>query len=232
MSHRSKTLGIVLATAFAVAAIFASSAVASSPGELAPAGEGALLEEEFVFLLDGTEIEAGPVFTGFGEAVECPGSTYSGGELVAPARTIPLTPEFNSTKCHDGSFKATILTNGCHYLFHIGETIGTDQYGGSTDLVCPEGKDVELLIFLSATNENIKACSVTVKPQEGLQGISFTNNTAAEDVVLGGPVTGLVASKSGACGAGETNEARLDFNVTLKGTTTKGEPVGIGVFEF
>jgi hypothetical protein len=228
MIRNLKALGLV------VMAVLAMSAVAASA---ASAQQGVLTSDGPV-ILDG--VEDGENFFEYNSTlgkVKCPGSTFvaekvGGGFLKTGETTSTITPSYNNATCNAGGLKATVTMNGCDFVFHIGETTSgtTDEYGVKADLVCPSEKDVEVHAYASATNENITACKVTLKPQEGITGLDIGNELkegTTETVVphvltVTGESTNIKASKSGLCGAGTTETAKYKANITLTGTNEAG----------
>jgi hypothetical protein len=218
MLGRRTCLGIALALT-AIGTI-ASTALAS---------QGHLTAEELSYpaILNGTDLTEKPtaltVPAELGESVECADSSYDG-EIKEATESLALLPTFNNANCHSGTHKATVTTNGCSYLLHIGEG-GGDSWAGTADLVCPAGKVVEGDIYFASSNENLLVCKFKLKEQKGLKGLTVTNDTEGEDLVLEGPLTGVGVEEEGAgCGTHSTNEAKLDLNATVKGTSPGGDP--------
>ena len=224
MIRNLKVLGLGLVAVFAFSAMAASMASAAEQGLLTSTSGKAVT-------LDVTETGTGQnALTAFGEKVECPGTTYKGHEVGSTVNGVPnkgttatITPTYNQAACvaTPGPHKATIRTNGCDFVFHLGNTtpagnkIGT--YGVTADVVCPAGQSIIVDVYLAANNENVKVCEVTVGPQNGLAGPHATN-TSSEDIDVTGAFTNIVASKSGLCGAANTNTAEFDIDATVTGT--------------
>lgn len=217
-----KLTGLVLLALCAIGAIGASGA--SAQGVLTSDGE---------FVLDGTDAGAGaftyPNLTG----IECPESGYpaeavGGGGIKSNSPQFTVKPLYDNEKCHAGKMKATVTSNECHYVIHIWGTLAEDVYETTADLACPTGKDFEMYVYFAENNENLLVCKITVKPQEGFVGAWIESNTAKEDLLMEGTFEGIKASKSGACGTGETVVAKRDLKITFKGTKL-GQEIETGV---
>ncbi len=219
MISNLKTLGSMLVAMFAICALATS----------ASAQTGQLTAEAFPVHLEGFQT-LGPAnrYTAFGMSLECPeGNGYA--DVEKPSGTITAIPR-NPGGCKVGSFKATVTTNGCDTLLHIGKTTGVkDQYSGTSDLVCPAGKNIELHIYLSSSNENVQTCKIVIKAQNGLTGGTVTNDTVTHGLILSGAVEGITAEKSGVCGTASTNEAVFEGEATVTGTNEAKAPDGIQI---
>lgn len=234
MTRNLKVLGLALMAVFAFSAMAASAASAQEQGMLTT-------EAGNPVTLDATEtgVEANSL-TAFGEKVECPGSSYDGHEVGSTTNPVPnkattatITPTYNQATCvaTPGPHKATVTTNGCDYVFHVGETTPAGNkegtYGVTADVVCPATKSIIVDVYFASGNENIKVCEVTIGPQTGLAGGHLTN-TPSEDVDVTGTFKGIKASKSGLCGAASTETAEFHIDATIKGTFG-GETEGITI---
>jgi uncharacterized membrane protein len=226
MIRNIKVLGLALVAVFAMTAV-AASAASAQQGYFTADGSATG---------DGVDIAGKNQLTAFGNTVECPESTYdvestSGGLVASGSTTFTVTPAYNNSKCNSGGLKATVNMNGCDFVFHIGETTGGGEtYGVTADLKCPAGKTVDIEAFLSASNENIKACTITFGEtgNQGLSGPHLTNKTGGK-VELSGTATGVHATESGLCGNKTTETGEYDTGVTISGTDSKGAATEISI---
>jgi hypothetical protein len=231
MTRNIKALGLVLTAIFAMSALGASAASAQN-----------VLTSDGPFTLDMYETGVGQnATTMFGEKIECQGTIYTGHTYnVTPhmpiqggASTITVTPHYNNANCtaFPGPRKATITMNGCDFVFHIGDTIGFDQYALSADIVCPVGQKIEKHVYVGPNDEAATWCTYTIGPQAGLPGATITNTTGFNDVDISGSFKNIHVVKHGMCGAGTTNFGEWDIDLTVVGTGPGGMPTGITVTE-
>jgi hypothetical protein len=153
-----KALGTALMAVVALGAVFASASQAASL--TAPPYPASLTAEQ----------ESGQVnkFVAGGLTVECKKATFTG-TITAATSTPSATPTYEECETSLGT-KAPIDTNGCSYQFHVTAGSG-DTFTGTVDVVCPPEKDITVTAGL---------CTIHIKPQTGLNGITYTNITSAE----------------------------------------------------
>lgn len=97
-------------------------------------------------------------------AISCAEITYEGDQTVTPASEISLTPTFSGCTAL-GFLNIPIDTNGCFYKFTAWTKVD-GNFEGSTDIVCPEGKVIEV---------TAPGCTITFGAQTGLKTVTFTN---------------------------------------------------------
>jgi hypothetical protein len=222
MNRNLKAIGLgLLSIALAAMALTATGASA----EEEEGAQGTLTAAEYPATIDGVEENAAGVnaFTLFGEKIVCSGSTFNG-QIAKATTTFTITPTYNNCTAGGGGHKVTITMNGCDYLFHIEGTTPAvkDNYYITVDLLCPEGKDVEIHKYLNASNETIEICHYTIKEQKGLRRGKITNDTTNHDLLLEKSYKSIVAEQSGGCGENITAEGEYDVSITFKGTNGKG----------
>jgi hypothetical protein len=233
MIHNLKALGLALVAVFAMSAMAIPIASAATPGEFtvtAPSNG------------TGTEI-AGKInaLTAFGQGVECPGSTYHQRKYFAtPHEPVPnavtditVTWTANNSSCKTTSgLKATVNMNGCDTVWHIGETIIPGlTYNLTHDVACPFNKEIDIEIYASASNENIKACTLKIKSQSGLAGLKITNGTSGgkSDITTEGTIKNIHVEESGLCGNATTNVGEFHMALTSTGKDALGSPTGLSI---
>jgi hypothetical protein len=223
MIRNLKVLGLALVAVFAMSAMVASAASAGETTDGVLTADGPATG-------DGVEVGKN-AFEALGSVIECPTSTYhveeylGSGPVPSGESTFTVTP--NYTGCTAGGLKATVHMNGCDYDFHIGETTPAGDYYAIADLTCPEGKSVDIEAFLSASNENIKACTVTIGEQTGLEGGILSNGSG--DIDLEGTFTNIKASETGLCGSKSTTEGKYVTAVTISGTDSKENATEVSI---
>jgi Trypsin len=122
-------------------------------------------------------------FTTEAGAIQCTGSTYHA-ILAEASSTLSVSPHY--TNC-TGPFgiNVTIHVEGCSYVFHVAETVSTDNYLGNVDVSCPAGKSIKV---------TVATCQFEVKSQSELKTVDLVNDTGAEpakDVTVRPTVEGI-----------------------------------------
>jgi hypothetical protein len=237
MIRNLKALGLALVAVFALSAV-AASAASAQQGFITSTGPVTLDGVE-----DGTNYFEIHNLEPFGKVrVECPGSTFKGHEvgstkgIPSGAKTATITPNYNNLTCNinENEHKATVTTNGCDFVFHLGETTAEHvEYKVTADIVCPTGKEIEVEAYFSGSNENLKVCTVKVPAQNGLVGLDIRNDPEGTGALtITGLVTGIHATWSGlGCTAGETNNATYTANITATGTNSEGGATAVSISE-
>ncbi len=235
MIRNLKALGLALVAVFAMSAMTASAASASG-----------VLTSDGPVTLDGVDTgefgSGANALTAFGNEVECENSTYTGHKYnVTPhtfiesgESTATITPNYKNGKCVAAGFPATVQTAGCDYVFHIGEVAKDNEgnpisgtYEVTADLVC-EGGSVVYVEAFAGESHGFRVCTDTITSQSGLEGTAHLTNTEG-DIDLTGDFEGIVASQSGLCGAGNTEEGVLHTDVTITGTNEEGGATSISI---
>jgi hypothetical protein len=218
MIHKLKVLGLTLVAVFATSAVVASAASAATPGEFTSDGNVTVTGvgiETFTF-------EAGQKDTCISHHTVMPQNLTPWGFFNPGAGITTLTDQAHYTECSATigvqSLPATYTTNGCDFLWHIGETTEvTADYGGTLDIVCGAGEMIETHVY--EKNPDVTSiCTFKIPPQVGLKGADVKNN--AGKIEIKGSVTGVTMTRTGVLcgGAKETKAAVLHFNVSVSGT--------------
>lgn len=103
-----------------------------------------------------------------GSPFSCKGISYSG-SLSAASATTALTPTYSECNAF-GFLKASGNANGCSFVMHAGEAVGSGKYKGTEDIACPVGKAIEI---------TAETCKVSIPAQEGL-GVVESEDVAKE----------------------------------------------------
>jgi hypothetical protein len=156
MNRKIKTLGVVLASVFAMSAIGASAASAA----------------EFHSAVHPQSIHGvqtvSHVFTTNAGTVTCKTATFTGTTSALTSATQTLAPDYNN--CTAFTFiNVPIHENGCDYLFNA---------NGTTEVKCPTVGGVKQKIEITAP-----FCTTTVSEQHIAGGMTFANNAAKTDIV-------------------------------------------------
>lgn len=152
---------------------------------------------------------------------QCGVMRFEGTTAMQTTTTFALTPTFEN--CVLDGMEAAFTHNGCVWLVHVGPN--EEHLTGTVDFVCPDGQAMEI---------HVPACTVTVRPQAGLQGVTFTNEgeETTRSVVLDLNLVGIDYVEHGMGCPNETmttNNGVYKGKVTLTGENTMGAHRGIWV---
>jgi hypothetical protein len=142
-------------------------------------------------------------------SLEC-GVTYTG-ILEEQSSTLTVTPSYSG--CKVGERSATVTTNGCTYRLHMGEG-AEDSYPGTFDIVCPEGKQLEVHVYEGESTW----CSFRLPGQNARTGLTFTRETEAAAVSVENKVEAITGTLQGKCTSGfdvNFENGVLDLNATI-----------------
>jgi hypothetical protein len=231
MTRNLKTLGLALVAVFAMSAVAASTASAQQ-GKLTSDGPVTLIGTETGELFANS-------FTGNSGKITCPGSVFTGHKYnvtphVAGASgetTATITPHYpKHCTAHIpflGTRTATVTTNGCDFVFHIGSTTGgvANTYGVTADQVCPVGKSIEVHVYCAGCShvDTNSICTIKTPAQSGLVGPHVTS--APPHINIQGTFTNIKSSESGSLCSGETTTSQLHIDITVK--DSKGTSISI-----
>ena len=248
MIRNLKTLGLALVAVFAFSAM-AATAASAQQGELTSDGPVTLTISE-------TGALGSNKLVAFGNETTCLGSTYTGHkynvtphELIPPgATTATITPHYKQLtaegkiNCKAAGLPATVTTNGCDFVFHVGGAVGGDTttFTVTADVVCPAGKKIEVEAY-TGEGEGILACRVTVGSvdstgkavNQGLSGphLKHTNTGGADDIDISGIFKNVHAERhAGLCGgASTTNVGEFFIDATVTGHNSLKQPTAVTV---
>jgi hypothetical protein len=216
MTRKLKAIGLALVAVFALSAVAASGASASSFTSFNTANS---TMEGGTFSGDQTTTHKFTAGTGVG-AFTCATAHFSGSSATGTETELTVTPEYSN--CHEELLGVTytihITMNGCDYKYHIAS--GTaDDWEGTEDIKCPEGKVIDIKITKSGSEET--KCTIEIGPQTGLNRIKYHNNTAASptDIEVTTETNNITSTTTGGpVGCGIANGVHT--NGTYLGTTT------------
>jgi len=240
MIRNFKALGLALVAVLALSAMAATTASAQQ-GELTSDGPVTLDITE-------TGVAGSNALTAFGSSVECPGTTYKGHKFnVTPHELIPsgsttatVTPQYKQP-CHvSGGRQATIATNGCDFVFHVGSTTGgvPGTYGVTADVVCPVAANgIHVTVFSNTppAAEGANLCTLEVTGgalNQGLAGAHVTNGSGGH-INVAGTFNNIHVERTGLCifdGGGTTTTAgQFHIDATVSGTNAGGAATAISI---
>ncbi|HEX2393100.1 MAG TPA: hypothetical protein VHI77_09295 [Solirubrobacterales bacterium] len=154
---------------------------------------------------------------------ECKKATFTG-TLSAASSEVRLHPVYSECTAF-GFIEATVKTEGCDYIGHIGEKVG-EAWTTTADVACEAGKAIEI---------TAGTCQMKIGSQKGLKSIELTNMAGTPQDVTGNFALRNVrqaTTKDGfACplqGVGEFENFDVDGLATLTGKLN-GEPIGLTV---
>lgn len=132
------------------------------------------------FLLQGGEIP-----------VECQLTTFTvSGEMSEAEETLDLIPKYEGCVMA-GVLGTTITVNGCAFRLRASEELAFDEFAGTADLVCPEGKKMLLANIVcqvelggpSASSEvgyeNVAEGGLMMTAEMSLTGLRYTKKSGA-----------------------------------------------------
>jgi hypothetical protein len=226
MNRKLEMVGVAVAAILAMSAITATAALAES-GKLTADGP---------VKLTGTTTSG--VARAFGFSIECHQHATIGkvnetpqGFVTPPLSTFTVQTESTNCVATLGATKApaTVMNNGCDAVTQIGETISAGKWSGTTEIVCPEGKQIEVRAYTNSSHTST-ICTVKIPAQSGLKG-GFAENAAGGKINLSGAGGGIKATKTGIlCGGNaETNNAELEGTAVVSGTNEKGAATEIAL---
>jgi hypothetical protein len=189
---------------------------------LAPAANATPLLEaaSYPASLTGSALEA-QVFKTPNAAFKCSGLSLSG-TLSKAASTVTVAPTYSGCTFWEGGLGA--FSNGCTFQFHlekpIEEELPLERFQSSLDILCPEGKAIEI-------TTGFGICSWSYGAQTARSRVVFEDRPefTPDSVILYFYVEGLKVtekSKSYTCGEGTWSNGMLTGAVTLQGDTEKG----------
>jgi hypothetical protein len=152
--------------------------------------------------------------------VICKGHSLSAESATTTSKTITMAGTYS--KCSFLGQNATLSMGGCSYVLHPS---GGFEITGETCASNP-------IIFRVDFPGVPVACTVTIGPQSGSTGLTYTNGGSGKlrYVTTGGSSTGLTASAEGAfCLKQGTLEADYRSIDKLTATNSKAEPRGLSV---
>jgi len=129
MNRILKTIGITVVAALALSVMASAAQAVEFTAENYPTefhGENGAGSEEF-------NTEAG--------SVEC-ASTFSGTAEEA-STTVTTVPVYSECVAF-GFVEAAVNTEECHYLFHLGASLGEDKYTATVTVQCPTGQSIKI----------------------------------------------------------------------------------------
>ncbi len=233
MTRNLKALGLAFFAMFALGAVAASAALATP-----------VLTSDGPVTLDGVETGTPGVdnsLTFEGHVVKCPGSTYTGHEynvtphefIEPPVSTVTINPQYNQSECAADEFSATVVTEGCDYVFHTGEKISEGTYSVTADVVCETGKAIYVEAF-AGESHGFRVCTDKVPAQTGIEGTAHLTNTpesggVPDDIDLAGTFEGITVHQSGLCGTASGATGVLHVDLTITGTNESGGATGVTI---
>ncbi len=235
MIRNLKALGLALVAVFAMSALAASAAQAvttdgefTSDGKVTVTGHGT---ESLTF-------EAGQKLTCTGHHTVMPENQTPWNFFNPGAGLTTLTDQAHYSNCvaqvGAQTLPATVTTNECDFLLHIGETtapLNTGTYTVTPTVKCKnQGETIEVHVYQQASHAT-SVCTYKVGEQNLAPGKLHSTNIAGGTIEVSGEVTGITASRTGVLcgGTKETKAAIQHANTILTGTNEAGGATAISV---
>jgi hypothetical protein len=115
---------------------------------------------------------------------------FEGPLFVEPIQTFEVNPTYSNCKHLQITSPVPVVTvepNKCTFRLHLEGELKKGVFGGSTDLVCPEGKKLTTHFALSAENPEW-TCVYTIGSQNEIASVEVTN-------IEGSPNTVTISAK-------------------------------------
>ena len=227
MTRNLRILGLALIAAFAMSAMVASVASATS----------------FWFksanswtVLTGSQIGSDQFTTNSG-TVACSTTSYTGSQSGTTATTVSLVPTYSG--CEISGVSLTIHTNGCVYELHTHTKTSATQHTVTTTIVCPtttspshKTHQIEMTV-----GKPTRKCTIDVPEQTIATGVTLTNaGTSPTDIKADISIaTGITYSETAGTGAGACIQALDQTNgaytgsATISGEDTASNLIGISL---
>lgn len=228
MTRKLKVSWAVLVVALAMTAVLASGAQAAikvTTGVSPAWSTGEVIEH--------TTIGKRHSFrTSGGQELSCEEVKFTATETNG-ATSVTIVPSMNKCEATIGTetHLVTVTMNDCDYLFHGGKEVTSTTFGeGELDLVCPEGKVVELHVYKSATTETEELCTYKIAPFINKNGNEFHNIAGSpNDVTVTTTMSEIAVTRTGSllCGAASTT-ATYTGSTTLRAFEDKGGSISNG----
>jgi hypothetical protein len=236
MIRSIKALGLIVAAALTIGAMAAPAAQAEPKGILTSGttkngkGEVEHTATPVHGVREGTVTENRLESRGL--SLSCKDTRYYG-QTTGTDKELTLEPVYKEcgnidAKTDEVNGLDTVTMEGCDYNLNQPTKIGKDEYTGTVDLVCPEGKHPIIHQYLDS-GHNIPLCTITIEAAPTNQNLghivyhNINNRPANPDHVTAEvAVTGITYETSGkSCPQpGATGE---DYNLLAKITLTSGE---------
>ena len=186
---------------------------------------GTLTAESYPATLTGTQLNTHKLeFTALSLWAECEVAKLAGTLASPGSSTVTLHPSYE--KCKAFGLNATIDTEGCDYVAHIGETSGSGApYIGSTDLECSGASVIQITAGIVGNK-----CEMQIGTQTGFNGEVVNKVGPPRDLELRANLTGLaykVTKDEGTCPLSKVGETFKDGDYKGNSTLTG---VGAGLF--
>ncbi len=199
-STKAARAAITVALAGLLGAVGASSASAAFDFEAGgyPAAISGVNQGAHLFTVENEEVD-----------VECAKATFTG-EIAEPDETPEVLPKYESCLAA-GSFSATVNANGCVFRLYATEEVAAEEFDGTADLVCPEGKKITMTAVF---------CEIQIGSQSGVGKVDFENEIEASpvDLTVDISLTGVKYATKGSAfcplfGTGEKSDGTYDGQV-------------------
>jgi hypothetical protein len=165
------------------------------------------------------ERQSGPIaavfLAGYNGVLSCTVHALKGESATVTASTIAVTPAYSNCKFNGQS--TTFSMGGCSYVYHAWAYEGVDIVGAT----CASNP----ITFTSA----YEPCTITIGPQSGLSGLSFTNEGSGKtrSANTAGEAAGLVFTAGLGCSVPGTSNAgyyksKDKFTATNSGGSQQG----------
>jgi len=230
MNRNLKALGLALVAVFAMTAVLASAAqaqtgkvtVGSSPAWLT----GEAIEHPNIGKVETLKLAGGQDLSC--EHVTATATVKNGDTSITVVSTFDNCDALIGSEHH----KVTVTMNDCDFLLHdmTTETPNSTTFTALVDLVCPEGKQVEIHVYKQAAAETEELCTYKIAPFTN-KGGNVIHNIAGSpnDLTITHTVTGIAVTRTGSllCG-GANQEGSFTGSTTIRAYEDFGGSISNG----
>lgn len=181
MIPRIKISVLSLLALAAIGAVSASAAQAT----------GEFTAGKYPATITGTQLN-NHVFKFEGASITCPTATFDA-TLAAASSELTVNPKFSECKTNNGNAASVEMTT-CDFQFNVGSTTAMDKIDGWLDIECGAGDHIDFVVPSSG-------CKFEIGPQN-LAGITYTDNTMAEDFDIDIFQNGITYKQNASCPGG------------------------------
>ena len=200
-----KALGLALVAVFAMSAVVASSASATS-----------FTAVSYPQHLTAEDTAPPDTTTMGGNTVTCDDETFTS-EITGQTTTLSFIPSFINCKTEGSAFNdVTKTVNGCTFTFTA---------HGHITLDCPQNQKIEIHHYSNQAHTTV-SCTNTVGTQGANGTVVYTNDPDGTFTITGMPK--FAAQTHGGCAFGFTINLELTWDLSLKVRATSGAKIDVG----
>jgi hypothetical protein len=223
MTRYLKALGLSVIAVCAMSAVAASGAQAvTAPHFTSATTPGEVHEHTILSGTSETEANGGVQKFKAGATVECYHAHFAGTSLTGTDESLTIEAEYTGNKtetlgtCETSGLVTHVNMEGCDFRLHAGVELAAAEFTGTVDVVCPEGKEIDIKITKAGGVET--KCTLKIPGEGTAKG--GTQNTGLKHVIYKNINTG---------GEPKRTDVTVEANVKEIEYTSEGTKVNCGV---